>query len=76
VESQPKISTTSYASCELHKFGTGLEINIRKREIIKKPLENKSMCHLRIINFWKHKVTRKRNAQKPKNSDRWVVARH
>jgi hypothetical protein len=41
VESQPKISTTFDALCELHKCGASLEIIEKEREIIKNNLKTK-----------------------------------
>jgi hypothetical protein len=52
------------------KLGNKWKIEGNYRE----PLKNKSMNHSRKINFWKNRTTRKRNAQKPKNSDTLVVA--
>jgi hypothetical protein len=68
VETQPKISTTSNALCELHKCGVGLEINKKKEGKYREPLQNKSMYHLKKISFWKVRTTQKRNVLKPKNS--------
>jgi hypothetical protein len=34
METQPKISTTSDALCELHKYGADLEINEKVKENI------------------------------------------
>jgi hypothetical protein len=51
--------------------------NKRKREgKYKELLKNKSMCHLRKINFWKDIVTQKKNVHKPKNFNRLVATGH
>ncbi len=48
----------------------------KKEGKYRESLENKSMCHLRKINFWKDRTTQKRNAQKPEISNRLMAIRH
>jgi hypothetical protein len=58
----PKISIATDALCESHNCGACLEINEKEKENIES-LENKSMCHLRTINFWKDRTTQKKECE-------------